>query len=93
MTTSTWIPGETLTEPAAKLTDFPSTDLTTTGLGLNSAVPREVPCISAEFDSDEPDVAIVSVAPQPNRRHTDNTAVSFAKNADRAFKTSTRPAN
>lgn len=67
MTSSTCIPGDTRIDPAAKLTDLPSTDLMTTGLGLNSAVLRDAPSISAVSDFDVSEESIVSVTPQPTR--------------------------
>lgn len=89
MTISVWIPGETLMAPAAKLTDLPSTDLMTTGLGLKSAAPLEAPRINALSDSAESDVSIVSVMPQPDKRHTDAARASPTQKDDRASTTAT----
>lgn len=83
MTIKTWIPGETLTEFAVTETDFPSTDLITTALGLKSTVPREAPSITALFDADESEASIMSVVPQPITSvaiSPVNTQVDFRRN-------------
>ncbi len=68
------MPGEIRTEPAAKLTGLPSTDLMTTGRGLNNAEPREAPSISAVFAVSAPVESMVSVTPQAARREAPSIA-------------------